>query len=201
MTVLDAFSQWVTESPWPCPTIVLLVFLESSPVIGMLVPGILLLPVLGSLSGQRLMSFSELLACAAAGAMLADSLGYWLGRLGYTEWHRKLGGWRSRRLQKQVDVLFERYGRVALFGGRIMWGIHPLVPMAAGAIGIRILSFYIIDTIAILVWLGLYMGSGHGLGVLLRRLEPANAMMLVAGLVTLVALTALTMRWRRRDHT
>jgi len=39
---------WLTDSHWPCIIIAILVFLGSSLVIGLFIPGILLLPALGS---------------------------------------------------------------------------------------------------------------------------------------------------------
>ena len=191
MTLYQAFSDWLLHSPWPCPAIALLVCLESSPVVGLLVPGFILIPAIGSLSAHGLLDFRDLLACALVGALCADSLGYWLGKLGHTQWHDRLGWRHSHRLQRRAHALFDRYGRLALFAGRIMWGIHPMVPMAAGAFGVRVLSFYVIDSAAALLWLLLHLGGGHWLGVLWLRLAPAHR----PWMLVVLALAALVVLW------
>ena len=106
MTLSELFSNWLTQSPWPCPTIALLVCLESSPVIGLLIPGLILLPALGSLSAHGLFDFWELFVCALLGIVIADSIGYWLGRLGYTEWHRKIAWYHSHKVQRRINTHF-----------------------------------------------------------------------------------------------
>ncbi len=199
MTPHPAIGDWLLHSPWPCPAIALLVSLESSPVLGLLIPGFILIPAIGSLSAQGLLDFRHVLACALAGALCADSLGYWLGRLGHTQWQERLGWHHSRRLQRRAHALFERHGRLALFAGRIMWVIHPMVPMAAGVFGVPVLTFYAIDVAAAFLWLLVHLGSGHWLGVLWLQLAPAQRpWMLVA--LTLAALLVIWVTHRNGNR-
>lgn len=197
MDFYRTLSDWLQHSPWPCPAIALLIFLESSPVVGLLIPGFLLIPALGSLSGQGLANFWTLLACSMVGAMLADSLGYWLGRLGHTRWHDHLGWKQSKRMESQAQNLFRRYGWLALFAGRIMWGIHPMIPMAAGVFGLSVATFYIVDLAAVFLWLLLHLGGGHWLGVLWVYLEPGDRPWL---LLPLGLLLVILFAWRHRKE-
>ncbi|TCK19209.1 membrane protein DedA with SNARE-associated domain [Thiogranum longum] len=194
---VDSFVNWLTNSPWPCPTIAFLIFLESSPVIGLLLPGVILVPVIGSLSGHGLIDFWQVLFCAMTGAVLTDSIGYWLGRLGYTEWQHKLGWSGSRDLQNRAKTLFKHYGPVALFVGRIMFVIHPMVPITAGVLGVRLFTFYLIDTAAIFIWLLLYLSGGHWLTILWYNLNSEQRIWLSAGFALLAMLLIL---WRGRKH-
>jgi len=82
MTWSELFSNWLTQSSWPCPVIALLVRLESSPGIGLLIPGLILLPAMGSLSVHGLMDFQDLFVCALLGAMIADQHRILAGPLG-----------------------------------------------------------------------------------------------------------------------
>jgi len=200
MTLSELFNNWLTQSPWPCPTIALLVCLESSPVIGLLIPGLILLPALGSLSAHGLLDFRHLLVCAMIGVVFSDSIGYWLGRLGYTEWHRKMTWPHTHKVQRRINVLFRHYGPYALFTGRIMWVIHPMVPMAAGALGMRTLTFYLVDLTAALLWLLLYLGGGHWLGVLWLTLDPADRIWLITGLLLILSLITIITWWLERNE-
>jgi len=200
MTWYELFSNWLAQSPWPCPAIALLVCLESSPVIGLLIPGLILLPALGSLSGHGLVDFQDLFVCAMLGVVIADSIGYWLGRLGYTDWHRKLTWSHSHKVQRRIDALYKRFGPYTLFIGRIMWVIHPMVPMAAGALGMRPVSFYLIDLSATLLWLLLHLGGGHWLGVLWLTLDPANRIWMVTAVLLILSLITVVIWWRERHE-
>ncbi len=198
MTLYELFSNWLTQSPWPCAVFALLVCLESSPVIGLLIPGLILLPALGSLSGHGLIDFWDLFMCALFGALIADSIGYWLGRLGYTEWHRKLIWPRTHKVQRRIHAHFERYGPYALFTGRIMWLIHPMVPMAAGALGMHTLTFYLVDLMAALLWVLLYLGGGHWLGVLWQALDSGDRIWLITGLILILSVITVISGWLKR---
>jgi undecaprenyl-diphosphatase len=177
--LMDSFLFWLTHSPWPCPTIALLIFLESSPLIGLLIPGIILVPAIGTISGHGLLDFWQIFFCAATGAFVIDSIGYWLGRKGYTQWQHRFAHKRTEALQNRTRQLFHRYGPIALFAGRILFVVHPMVPMMAGMLGVRILTFYLIDSIAIVSWLLIYLGGGHWLAVLWQQISSTQQLLLL----------------------
>ncbi len=170
-TAFDNFAFWLSHSPWPCPSIALLIFLESSPLIGLFIPGVILLPAIGSISGQGLLDFQQLLACAFIGAMLIDSLGYWIGRTGHSQLQGLFKHGQSEDVQQRTQYLFKRYGLLALFGGRIMFLIHPMAPMTAGMLGVKAIKFYLVDSLAALIWLLLYLGGGHWGTILFRQIS------------------------------
>ena len=192
----DIFIDWLSNSPWPCPTIALLIFLESSPLVGLLIPGIILVPAIGTLSGHGLIGFWQVFGCAALGAFAIDSVGYWLGRKGYTQWQHRFAHQQTEALQNQTRQLFHRYGPIALFIGRILLVIHPMVPMMAGMLGVNMLTFYLIDSIAIVSWLLIYLGGGHWLAVLWQQISDAQQWLLlgVSGIIVL-----LFWLWRRKS--
>ena len=198
MSFTDTFVYWLTHSHWPCVTVAMLLFLKSSP-LGSLVPGVILLPAIGSLSAHEQVGFWYLMSCAMSGAMLADSLGYWLGRLRLSEWRRKLHWSDSNHLMQRTQTLFRKYGLFAIFIGRVMWFIHPLVPVVAGVLGKRPLIFYVVDFSAVLLWLLFYMSGGYWLGVLWLQLDPRHHNWFIA-ILALVILGIMAFTWSRRRH-
>ena len=116
---------------------------------------------LGSLTGTRYLTFSECVLYASLGALIGDSIGYWLGHFGVK--HRFLHPGTRKTLQSraQAQKLVDRYGRLAVFLGRFVWFFHPAVPLIAGMSGIRPGWFYLADVPAVVLWVLIYAGIGH----------------------------------------
>ena len=199
MFTLNQFASWLTDSHWPCVVIALLVFLESSPVVGLFIPGVLLLPAIGALSGSNMLEFEKIFLCCLTGALAADSLGYGLGRLGYGEWHHRFSSRGHNRVRQQAADFLHHYGGVSIFVGRLMWLIHPLVPTLVGALGTPAWRFYLLDTLAVVLWLALELGLGHGLLVYSHQFTGSFVDWLIMSLGLIVVLVGIY-GWRRRSH-
>ena len=192
---------WEIElGPWGAAGIVLLMMLESSPIVGLFIPGVFVMVGLGSLSGTGAIGFTECVLAASLGALLGDSIGYWLGYLGLSERPWGAASRRTRHGRDRARRLFERWGRRAVFLGRFMWFVHPAVPTIAGATGIRPLWFYLGDVPAVLLWVLLYGGIGHWLsGAAERRtLEFFTALGILIGVGFLILFTRYL--WRYLHH-
>jgi membrane protein DedA with SNARE-associated domain len=178
--------------------LIVLMMLESSPVIGFFLPGTIILPLLGAAVASSDNSFGYLFICAVTGAFLGDILGFWLGRLGAQmgthKWEPQLFNNHRQRTTKRAHELLQRHGLLALFLGRFVWLIHPAIPGAAGLLGVKTSQFIPVDLLAIFFWVLLYMGAGHILtGLWLQQtIELAEAL----GLVITVLLILWGMRHR-----
>ncbi len=143
------------------PVLVLLMVAESAPVTGFLVPGTLLLPAIGVISGSGNSPFIYLYVCAVSGGLLGDLAGYWLGGAGKREWQLPFLLKHRQDKAAAARALVKRHGGLAVFMGRFIWLIHPAIPVAAGLAGVRFRTFLVADTAAVSLWVLLYMGSGH----------------------------------------
>ena len=141
--------------------LIILMMMESAPVIGFFLPGTFILPLLGAVTASSNSSFWTLFACAVAGAFLGDMLGFWLGRFGAHKWQPHIFSTRRQRTAKRARELINKHGLLALFLGRFVWLIHPAIPGAAGLLGVKTYRFILVDLPAILLWVLLYMGGGH----------------------------------------
>ncbi len=156
------FVAFITDHPQYTGTIlIILMMMESAPVIGFFLPGTIILPLLGAMAASSNNAFWSLFICAVAGAFLGDMLGFWLGRLGAHKWQPQLFSGHRRRTTKRAHQLLQKHGLLALFLGRFVWLIHPAIPGAAGLLGIKTLQFIPVDLLAIFFWVLLYMGAGH----------------------------------------
>lgn len=141
--------------------ITLLMMLESNPFTGLLLPGILIMTGLGSLSSTSYLGFSELVIFGSLGAVLGDSIGYWLGYKGLSRLLFKPMSQTHKVQHKKTLELVQRHGANAAFLGRFLWLVHPLVPFMAGTSRVPPLRFYLADIPAVILWVSLYAALGH----------------------------------------
>ncbi len=190
------FSRWLESfvlGYWGALGIVVLMALESTPVIGLFLPGVFIMVGLGSLSGTSYLTFGECVLYASTGALIGDSIGYWLGHFGVE--HRLLhpDTRKTRRSRAQARHLVEKYGRLAVFLGRFVWFFHPAVPLMAGMSGIRPGWFYLADLPAVVLWVLIYGGIGHWATGMAR--EKTLEFFIGLGILIAIVLAALAVRY------
>jgi len=158
-TDLTLIQEWVRQ--WGYLGIVILMLLESAPLIGLMLPGIFITISLGALTASGVLPLEKTWLFASLGAMLGDSLGYWAGRLGSKELHYRLHKTRFMEKRSRASDYLQRYGAAGIAVGRFVWFVHPVVPPLAGISGISPQRFYLYDLPACLLWVALYLGLGH----------------------------------------
>lgn len=192
---LSWIQEWINQ--WGSWGILILMFLESAPLTGLLLPGIFIAIGLGMLTATQHLPLIETGVLATLGAILGDSLGFWLGRLRSEEVQQYLHKTRFQHRHHRVSDYLSRFGGAGIIIGRFLWFVHPLVPSLAGATKIPVWKFYLFDPLACLLWTVFYLGLGHWLtGALLRKeLKGVEiiSLLLLAGLVA-----ALIYAWRQQ---
>ncbi len=194
----DWHSAFLQQSHWSSLTVVLLMILESAPITGLFLPGIFMVIGMGALTATGQLTFADTLLFGSLGAIIGDSLGFWLGRRVGADYARSLIHRRLHSRYHRAERYLQRFGAPGLFIGRFLWFVHPLVPPLAGAAGIRARWFYAIDIPACVLWMTLYLTLGHTVtGAWLDRslmwLEGLSVMLLA------LALAALAF-WLHRRH-
>ena len=191
--------QTAGSSHWGAAGLVILLLLESAPVVGLFLPGVFIMVALGSLSGTSYLSFFDCVLFSSIGALLGDSIGYWIGHFGNSKGLGRLATKKGRDSRARAERLVGRYGRLAVFLGRFVWFFHPAIPMIAGATGIRPGWFYLADLPAVVLWVLLYAGIGHWATGAAR--ERTLEFFVVVGVVIAVVLALLLIRYlRQRRH-
>jgi membrane protein DedA with SNARE-associated domain len=176
--------------------LILLMAAESAPVVGFFIPGVLLLPALGTITGTENWPFWTVYAYAVAGAVLGDGLGYWLGWTGRAMQSHWLHKRHYLLAIKIAEDLVAQRGVLALFFGRFAWFIHPVVPLAAGLLGIRPRLFFIVDSVTISLWVWVYMSLGRAaVGAWLGK------NIYVIGIISLVVVVIVTIVTIRKGRT
>ncbi|MFV2100139.1 DedA family protein [Micromonospora sp. LOL_024] len=144
--------------------VALLVALES---IVPPVPSEIVLAMAGYLAGEGRFNVVLVTVAATVGSVLGALVLYWLGA---AVGENRLRRWLDRLPLVELDDLekadrwFERYGRRAVFFGRMAPVVRSLVSVPAGANRMPLVEFVALTTLGSGIWNGLFIGLGYALG-------------------------------------
>ncbi|MBF2950486.1 DedA family protein, partial [Pseudomonas aeruginosa] len=150
---LDSFNAWMAANPeWLGLAIFLIAFLECAAIVGIVLPGVVLLFGVAVIAGSGALSLGETLLLAYAGGVLGDLSSYWIGRR-FHQNIRRLPGLRSHpQWITAAEVYFERYGIASLLVGRFIGALRPMLPMVAGMLDMPFGRFLGVSLIAAAGW-------------------------------------------------
>jgi undecaprenyl-diphosphatase len=139
-------------------------FLESLALVGIFVPGSVLIVFAGFMATHGKGDFATLVAVSSCGAILGDLLSYWAGaRLGETLRQHPL--FRKRQaLMVRAHIFFIEHGGKSVFIGRFVGFLRPFIPFVAGSAHMRPLPFAVWAVTSGLLWGLAYPGLGYFFG-------------------------------------
>lgn len=146
--------------------------------IGLPVPGEIVLLAAGFLVSAGRIELIPAILLAALGAVLGDSLTYWLGRRVGVAGKRRLVGlyctWTactlgSARCVERAEGLLQRFRGWVVLAAKFIAGARVFVPPVAGASSLSYGRFLLFDAAGSLLWIALIVGLGALLG---REWEP-----------------------------
>lgn len=178
------------------------VLLERSILLGLVVPGEVILALGGIYAGRGELSITVVIIGAIVAAILGESSGYWLGRRYGRSLIEKVPmmGRRAAEQMHKAEEYFEDAGGPTVAIGRYAVGAGAFVPFVAGMSRFPFLRFLAWDVPAITVWaagvglLGFYVGDN------LDRVERILGRFGLVGLGVLAALVVGAVWWRRRHR-
>jgi undecaprenyl-diphosphatase len=164
----DYFNQlleWIGQHPdWAGLVVFAVALAESLAIVGVLVPGVIVLLGAGALIGTGILDFWSIAAWAAAGAIVGDGLSYWLGH----HFDYLTERWRWFRLHPDhLDKgirFFQEYGAISIALGRFFGPIRAVVPLVAGLMRMSPQRFFVANVLSALVWAPAYLAPGILLG-------------------------------------
>lgn len=194
----DQLLTWVGDHPQHAGWVIFLVSLaESLAIIGVLVPGVVILLGAGALIGSGVLDFWSMMAWAVAGAIIGDALSYQLGR--HFDYLTERFRWfklHPDQLQQGRDF-FKKWGALAVVLGRFFGPLRAIVPLVAGLLDMPAGRFYIANVLSALAWAPLYLAPGFLFGRTVG-IENLGQALLIATVVFVVflLLVALFRKWR-----
>ena len=180
------------HSDWAGVVMFVTAFGESFAFLSLLFPGTTVLIAAGTLMSAGALPYGPVLIGAILGAVLGDSVSYWIGR----RFGSGIAGvWpfsRNPDLLPQGIRFFERHGGKSVFIGRFFGPIRAVIPLAAGIMQMARGRFWLANVGSALVWAPMLLLIGDALGKLGDRLiGAANTLALVFGGLTAVGIAGV----------
>lgn len=145
-------------------------------------------------------SLAVMVAAAAAGAVIGDTLSYAVGRRWGTPVVCRFGLLRrvlAPRLHR-ARHFFQRHGGTAVFVGRFVGLLRGLVPVAAGISGMPFRVFAMWNVVASVAWAGTVITLGFVAGDSIARfLETSGTVLFIAGVSAAAAFVSYRLLHRR----
>ena len=170
--------------------------LEASIFLGLVVPGETMVLLGGVAAEAGRVSLVAVIALAAAGALVGDQVGFFVGRRYGPRLLRRLPE-DSRRAQHMTAALgyVRRRGPVAVTLGRWTASLRSLVPGIAGMSGMRQRSFTSANVVGGLVWAAGVAFAGYLAGASYKVLE--NRLGIAANVLLAVVVGVAGLFWLR----
>jgi membrane protein DedA with SNARE-associated domain len=128
-----------------------LAFADSIFLVGYLFSGTLLLAAAYASMTRCQLPIEGVWAGALIGALAGDSTMYVLGRSLSSRWRARIESWLGNRGVRAKAVV-QKYGILAVVGGRFTWLTRKIVPFASGTLELPTSRFLIGDAIGCVAW-------------------------------------------------
>jgi undecaprenyl-diphosphatase len=190
--------DWIQSHPQGVLiAIALTAFIESFALIGVIVPGVVMLFSLAAVASNLDIPVIWVLLAAALGATCGDLGSYFLGyrlrhRLYENPWFKRHEEWLRHGIW-----FFQRWGWLSVVIGRFIGPIRPVVPLIAGSLEMPARVFVSVNLLTVLVWAPAYMLPGYLTGeasylVATQSLAVRTlALLLLSAVAILVAVLAI----------
>ena len=147
------------------------------------------------------LSIPFVIASAAAGAILGDNLGFWVGREGGYRLLRRYGRYirLDERKLKLGQYLFQKHGNKVVFFGRFIAVLRAWAAFLAGTNRMRWTSFLLYNALGGIVWATIYGLGGYFLGDRVHQLTgPVGIVAVVLAAIILIAFFIFLRRNEKR---
>ena len=179
---------WLKDNPeWIALGVFGAAFIESFALIGVVIPGVVLLAVISGMAASTLNVF-ELVLIAYIASFLADILSFLLGT-SISKSIDKL--WPFNKypyLLGQGRSFVKRFGILGVFVGKFIGPIRPLLPLTAGSLGMNFKHFSIVEIFSSFLWALLYTVPGYyaGKSILDSQFDLTWLITIIIGIVVLL---------------
>ncbi|MCK9703112.1 phosphatase PAP2 family protein [Pseudomonas syringae] len=167
--LLNGMTGWLTANPsWVAVAIFLVAFTECVAIVGIVVPGTVIMFAIAALAGSGILPLSEVLLLGFLGGLLGDAVSYFIGRR-FHQNIRQLPGLRTHpEWMEGAEKYFHRYGIASLLVGRFIGPLRPMLPMIAGMCDMPLPRFVAVSVLAAAGWSIAYLMPGWAAGAAIR---------------------------------
>lgn len=148
------------QPEWLLALLFLVAFVEALALVGVVIPGIVILFALSMAIGLEPSLFFSAWIAASLGALVGDTLSFQLGRV-----------WKPTKqgdLFDRAQDLFARHGGKSIFIGRFIGPVRPVIPLMGGMLGLNWRTFATYAIPACVLWAPVYLLPGMVFGASLE---------------------------------
>ena len=178
-------------------------FFESLALVGLILPGTVMMATLGTLIGSGQVGLYEAWLAAGLGCFVGDWASYFIGRRFKGPLHNWKFLQRYQALLDKTGSALDRHSFATVIIGRFIGPTRPLVPMVAGMLSLPPYKFAPPNIVGCITWPPVYFLPGILAGVAIDIPAGHNSTVfkwLLLGSAALLWLTAwLLWRWFRSD--
>lgn len=190
---LEIFINWMTQhAVWFNIFIFIIAMSESLLVVGLIVPGFLLMVGFGALIATGHLDFWPTTLIATAGAISGDGISYWLGQRYKQQLQCMWPLSRYPSLIKQGTQFFEKHGKKSVVLGRFFGPLRAIVPTIAGISNMPAKQFYVSNIISAMIWAPLYLLPGILFGMSLQLAKEFAGQLALIIVITIVMALIIT---------
>ncbi|MBS3179538.1 MULTISPECIES: DedA family protein [unclassified Pseudoclavibacter] len=171
--LIETALEYIESVPpvWRIVLVGVAILLETSVLIGLIVPGETVLLAL-STGIDAPLPWVLTIAASIVGALLGESFGFWLGRtFGPRIRASRVGRWLGDERWQRAELLIQRRGGPAVLISRFLPVLHSLVPLTAGMGGMRYRRFLAWTIPACVIWSTAYVSAAAGASAGFRELS------------------------------
>ena len=152
---------WLEKNPqWIALGIIGASFIESFALIGMIIPGVLLLAIISGLAATSL-NIIEVVTIAYFSSLLADVMSFFIG-YSFRNSINKVWPFKEHpEFLQEGQKFFKQYGMIGLFIGKFIGPIRPLLPITAGSLNMDKRRFFLIEILSCFLWALIYTVPGY----------------------------------------
>ncbi len=182
---LGQILDWIGANPHLAGVAIgLVAFLEGLAVVGILVPGIIILFGFGALIGLGVLDLASVWIWCSVGAILGDGLSFALGYFYKDSIQNKWPFSRFPELFSAGKQFFRKHGLKSIIIGRFVGPVRPIIPVIAGMLHMAPQRYIPANVLAGVFWAPAYLLPGVVFGA---SLELAQAVALrLAAVLTLL---------------
>ncbi|HAV1834089.1 TPA: DedA family protein [Enterobacter hormaechei subsp. steigerwaltii] len=140
--------------------VALVAFLESLALVGLILPGTVMMAGLGALIGSGEVNFWQAWMAGIIGCLLGDWISFWLGWRFKKPLHRWSFMKKNKALLDKTEHALHQHSMFTILVGRFVGPTRPLVPMVAGMLDLPVAKFVVPNIIGCVFWPPFYFLPG-----------------------------------------
>ncbi|XBC37785.1 MAG: DedA family protein [Buchnera aphidicola (Meitanaphis microgallis)] len=156
------------------PIITIVAFLESLALVGLFLPGIILMTALGTLIGNGILNFYSAWAAGSIGCICGDIVSYYLG----WKFKNTLNNFyllkKNQQILKKIKNTLNNYTAITILVGKFIGPTRPLIPMVCGMLNLSLKKFFSSTIFGCILWPPIYFFPGIITGIAITTTSIKN---------------------------